>query len=37
MARTATDEQTRAVLVQMAQVWFRLVEDEVTERTEVPR
>jgi hypothetical protein len=26
MARTSEDEQTRAVLVQMAQVWFRLAE-----------
>jgi hypothetical protein len=26
MARTATDERTRAVLIQMAQVWFRLAQ-----------
>jgi hypothetical protein len=26
MARAATDERTRAVLIQMAQVWFRLAE-----------
>jgi hypothetical protein len=27
MARAAADERTRAVLVQMAQVWFRLAEE----------
>ena len=27
MARTAEDPQTRAVLLQMAQVWFRLAEN----------
>ncbi len=32
MARTARDERTRAVLIQMAQVWFRLAEEH-EERT----
>jgi hypothetical protein len=29
MARTVESPQTRAVLLQMAQVWFRLAEDPV--------
>jgi len=28
MAQTAEDQRTRAVLVQMAQVWFRLAEEK---------
>ena len=28
MARTSENEQTRAVLIQMAQVWFRLAETQ---------
>ena len=28
MARSAIDDQTRAVLSQMAQVWFRLAEEK---------
>jgi hypothetical protein len=28
MARAADDAQVRAVLIQMAQVWFRLAEDQ---------
>ncbi len=30
MARTSESEQTRVVLVQMAQVWFRLAEARET-------
>jgi hypothetical protein len=28
MARAGDDERVRAVLIQMAQVWFRLAEDQ---------
>ena len=37
MASSATDEQIRAALVQMAQVWFRLAEEheERTARSDV--
>ena len=31
MARTTESEQTRVVLIQMAQVWFRLAEARATE------
>jgi hypothetical protein len=31
MARTTEDHQTRAVLLQMAQVWFRLAEEHADE------
>jgi hypothetical protein len=35
MAWTAGDERTRAVFIQMAQVWFRLAEDK-TAQAEIP-
>ncbi len=31
MARTSESEQTRVVLIQMAQVWFRLAEARETD------
>ena len=31
MARTSESEQTRVVLIQMAQVWFRLAEARASE------
>ena len=31
MARTSESEQTRVVLIQMAQVWFRLAEARESE------
>ena len=31
MAHTSESEQTRVVLIQMAQVWFRLAEARATE------
>lgn len=36
MARTTDDEQSRAVLIQMAQVWLRLAQahEAETERSE---
>jgi len=37
MARTSDSEQTRVVLIQMAQVWFRLAEARETEEAKAPR
>jgi hypothetical protein len=34
MVRFARDEQTRAILLQMAQVWFRLAEEKVSSDTD---
>jgi hypothetical protein len=34
MARTAQSPQTRAILMQMAQVWFRLAEERVSDVAE---
>jgi hypothetical protein len=33
MAHSTTDEQTRAILSQMAQVWFRLAEEKANTST----
>ena len=33
MARTSESDQTRVVLIQMAQVWFRLAEAHATNRS----
>jgi hypothetical protein len=37
MARTSESEQTRVVLIQMAQVWFRLAEARASENGKTPR
>jgi len=37
MARTSESEQTRVVLIQMAQVWFRLAEARESEDARTPR
>jgi hypothetical protein len=37
MARTSESEQTRVVLIQMAQVWFRLAEARQSEDGRSPR
>jgi hypothetical protein len=37
MARTSESEQTRVVLIQMAQVWFRLAEARASEDGRAPR
>ena len=37
MARTSESEQTRVVLIQMAQIWFRLAEARETEDGRTPR
>jgi hypothetical protein len=34
LARNANDERTRAALLHMAQVWFRLAEERVNETVE---
>jgi hypothetical protein len=34
MARPAKDERTRAILSQMAQVWFRLAEEKANSSNE---
>jgi hypothetical protein len=34
MARSAKDEQTRAILSMMAQVWFRLAGEKVSSGTD---
>jgi hypothetical protein len=31
MSKTVKDERSRAVLIQMAQVWFRLAEEKLSE------
>jgi hypothetical protein len=31
ISKTVQDERSRAVLIQMAQVWFRLAEEKVSE------
>jgi len=36
MAHTSESEQTRVVLIQMAQVWFRLAEARATEDGKSP-
>ena len=36
MARTSESEQTRVVLIQMAQVWFRLAEARASENGKGP-
>jgi hypothetical protein len=33
MAGTTQDEKTRAILMQMAQVWFRLAESKTDDET----
>jgi hypothetical protein len=37
MARTSESEQTRVVLIQMAQVWFRIAEARESEDARTPR
>jgi hypothetical protein len=37
MARTSESEPTRVVLIQMAQVWFRLAEARASENAKTPR
>jgi hypothetical protein len=37
MARTSESEQTRVVLIQMAQVWFRLAEAHESGDARIPR
>jgi len=37
MARTSESEQTRVVLIQMAQVWFRIAEARESEDARIPR
>ncbi len=37
MARTSESEQTRVVLIQMAQVWFRLAETRAGDKGKTPR
>ena len=37
MARASESEQTRVVLIQMAQVWFRLAEARESEYAKTPR
>jgi hypothetical protein len=37
MARTSESEQTRVVLIQMAQVWFRLAEARAGKNGKTPR
>ncbi len=37
MARTSESEQTRVVLIQMAQVWFRLAEARAGENGKASR
>jgi hypothetical protein len=36
IAETAGDKRTRAVFIQMAQVWFRLAEEFAEEKTVLP-
>jgi hypothetical protein len=37
MARSSESEQTRVVLIQMAQVWFRLAEARASDDGRTPR